>query len=160
MVLGSNARFTICLILCLWIRDKASWSLIFLICKSIDNHTCWIGVLWGLKEGVCESYGTRQALDKLPGSRVVFFWLCCAAYRILDLPPTIAPMPPTVEVQSLNRWTTREFHRSLHQVLFKSYWNGGAHPSYLHNVTFHMKILHTCHSPLEVLRDDRFSLAM
>ena len=39
-----------------------------------------------------------------------FFWLCCAAYRILDLPPRIAPMPPTGEMLSLNRWTTREFH--------------------------------------------------
>ena len=35
-------------------------------------------------------------------------WQCHVAYRILVPPPVIGLMPPVVEVQSLNHWTTRE----------------------------------------------------
>ena len=37
-----------------------------------------------------------------------FFWLRRAACRILDLRPGIKPVPPAVEAQRLNHWTTRE----------------------------------------------------
>ena len=37
-----------------------------------------------------------------------FFWPHCAAYRILVPDQGIEPMPPAVEVQSPNHWTTRE----------------------------------------------------
>lgn len=105
------------------------------------------------------AHGKPLINSQVPGWFFFFFWLHCAAYRILDLPPRIAPMSPTGEVLSFNHWTTREFPLSR-QVLFKSYWNGESHPSYLNNVTSHMKILPVCHSPLEVLRDDWFSLFM
>ena len=37
-----------------------------------------------------------------------FFGTSLAACRILVLQPGIEPMPPTVKVQSLNHWITRE----------------------------------------------------
>ena len=37
-----------------------------------------------------------------------FFWLHYAACRIVGPPPGIELVPPTVEVQSPNPWTTRE----------------------------------------------------
>ena len=40
-----------------------------------------------------------------------FFWLHCMAYRILVPWLGIEPMPPVVEAQSPNHWTTREFPR-------------------------------------------------
>ena len=36
------------------------------------------------------------------------FWLCSGACGILVPWPGIKPVPPAVEVQSLNHWTTRE----------------------------------------------------
>ena len=37
----------------------------------------------------------------------VFFCLCCMACEILVPQPEIEPMPPALEAQSLNHWTTR-----------------------------------------------------
>ena len=36
------------------------------------------------------------------------FWLHCAACGILVPQPGIEPVPPALEVQSLNHWTARE----------------------------------------------------
>ena len=38
----------------------------------------------------------------------MFFWLCPMACGILVPQPWITPMPPTLEAQSLNHWTTWE----------------------------------------------------
>ena len=37
-----------------------------------------------------------------------FFWPCHVACGILVSQPGVEPMPPAVEVQSLNHWTARE----------------------------------------------------
>ena len=37
-----------------------------------------------------------------------FFWLCHAMFRILLLKPETESMPPSVKVQNLNHWGTRE----------------------------------------------------
>ena len=37
------------------------------------------------------------------------FWPCHTACRILVPQSGIEPVPPAVETQSLNHWTTREF---------------------------------------------------
>ena len=47
-----------------------------------------------------------------------FFCLCHAAREILVPQPGVKPMPPAVEVQSLNLWTTREVPKSMF-TLFK-----------------------------------------
>ena len=39
-----------------------------------------------------------------------FFWLCCASCGILIPQPGIKPMPPALEVQSLNHGTFLEVH--------------------------------------------------
>ena len=39
---------------------------------------------------------------------VYFFWLHHAAWEILVPPPGIKPVPPALEAQILNHWTTRE----------------------------------------------------
>ena len=36
-----------------------------------------------------------------------FIWLCLRAHRIVVPQPKIEPIPPAVEVCSLNHWTTR-----------------------------------------------------
>ena len=47
------------------------------------------------------------------------FWLHHAAYEISILQPGIEPMPPVVEAQSLNYWTTGTFHRRVFLTIFK-----------------------------------------
>ena len=37
-----------------------------------------------------------------------FFWLWRVAHGILVPPARVEPVPPAVEAQSLNHWTTRE----------------------------------------------------
>ena len=44
----------------------------------------------------------------LPALPTFFLWLYHAAYRILVPQTRIKPVPPAVEMQSLNHWTTRE----------------------------------------------------
>ena len=39
---------------------------------------------------------------------VFVFWLHCMACSILVPQPGIKPVPPALEAQSLNHWTTRE----------------------------------------------------
>ena len=39
---------------------------------------------------------------------LLLFWLCRTACGILVPRPGIEPVPPAVEVQSLNHWTARE----------------------------------------------------
>ena len=39
---------------------------------------------------------------------ILIFWPCRMACRILVPRPGIEPVPPAVEVQSLNHWTARE----------------------------------------------------
>ena len=52
-----------------------------------------------------------------------FFWPCSMACRILVPQRRIKPMPPALEMQSLNHWTAREvprsclFWRGSHQFL-------------------------------------------
>ena len=43
-----------------------------------------------------------------PGNPSFFFRLCSMAYGILVPQPGIEPMPPALEVRSLNQWTTRK----------------------------------------------------
>ena len=44
----------------------------------------------------------------LPALPTFFLWLYHAAYRILVPQTRIKPVPPAVEMQSLNHWTARE----------------------------------------------------
>ena len=44
---------------------------------------------------------------------VGFFWLCCAAYRILVPQPGMESIPLAVEVRSLNHWTIRDVPRPV-----------------------------------------------
>ena len=46
-----------------------------------------------------------------------FFWPHCVARRILVPWPGIKPVPPAVEVQSLNHWTTREVPENVFILL-------------------------------------------
>ena len=61
----------------------------------------------------------------LPGIYLFFFFFCTTWHAgILVPPPGIQPMPPAVEVQSLNYWTAREVPRylsSLVKCLFESF---------------------------------------
>ena len=43
-----------------------------------------------------------------PDIKQFFFWWHCVACGILVPQPGIKPVPPTVEVRSLNQWTARE----------------------------------------------------
>ena len=43
----------------------------------------------------------------------IFFFFLAAAYEILVPQPGTKPMGPTVEVQNLNCWTTREVPTTL-----------------------------------------------
>ena len=54
----------------------------------------------------------------------LIFWPCHAAPGILVPQPGMEPMAPALEVQSLNRWTTRESQVILSRLLFqqKSHW--------------------------------------
>ena len=54
-----------------------------------------------------------------------FFQLCQEACGILAPPQGVEPVPPAVEVWSLNHWTAREF-------------------PHVHTLTSHEKVLFTC----------------
>ena len=42
-----------------------------------------------------------------------FFWPCCVPCGILIPWPRIEPVPPAMEVESLNHWITKKVHISL-----------------------------------------------
>ena len=51
---------------------------------------------------------------------IFFFWSCHVACGILVPSPGIELMPSSLEVQSLNHWTTREvLYDDLHKVVFQ-----------------------------------------
>ena len=55
-----------------------------------------------------------------------FFRLCQEAYRILVPQQGVEPMPPAVEVWSLNHWTAKEFPH--------------VHTLSSHKITFHLRV--------------------
>ena len=50
--------------------------------------------------------------------KFLFFWPYCTACGILVPQPGTEPVPPAVEAQSLNHWTTREVQKSTEHEIF------------------------------------------
>ena len=145
------------------------WAYLYLICwflgKDAPDRTV-VGSVdcegIGVQRKSTERAGREASCSEAAGSGLYlficcylyfpFFCLCCMACEILVPQPEIEPMPPTVEAQSLNHWTTRKSQllglldkNSVSSVFFldKALFEGWTSP-FLFVPPSHVCLVHKC----------------